>query len=344
MNGKTDIDSEQYETGCNFVIGGNTLGRGVTFPGLQTIYYTRTSKKPQADTMWQHSRMFGYDRDPGLMRVYIDENLYKLFSDINATNNSIISQIERGIEQELEQCIDFARRSAPTQQDIEFGQHDVVPRSVDEVSRDTIIGKIAEVAFAKIMHENYGIDIELDFEVYPRGQYDAQDAVVNDWRIDVKGTRQGGHYLLVEWNKLDFRQQEKRLSHVYVMFSVGWDRERDLPNRYVKYAGAITLRALNNNNDWIDTKILRKGECIPGTNARLQADNYGIEFNELNKNLDGLVHTMQNRKPNQNVVDYYLNPYTNDTTIEITRSEEAKRLHIERVKAILSEWERNHQS
>lgn len=98
MNGKTDIDSEQYETGCNFVIGGNTLGRGVTFPGLQTIYYTRTSKKPQADTMWQHSRMFGYDRDPGLMRVYIDENLYKLFSDINATNNSIISQIERGIE------------------------------------------------------------------------------------------------------------------------------------------------------------------------------------------------------------------------------------------------------
>lgn len=247
-------------------------------------------------------------------------------------------------EQELEQCIDFARRSAPTQQDIEFGQHDVVPRSVDEVSRDTIIGKIAEVAFAKIMHENYGIDIELDFEVYPRGQYDAQDAVVNDWRIDVKGTRQGGHYLLVEWNKLDFRQQEKRLSHVYVMFSVGWDRERDLPNRYVKYAGAITLRALNNNNDWIDTKILRKGECIPGTNARLQADNYGIEFNELNKNLYGLVHTMQNRKPNQNVVDYYLNPYTNDTTIEITRSEEAKRFHIERVKAILSEWERKHQS
>lgn len=61
MNGKTDIDSEQYETGCNFVIGGNTLGRGVTFPGLQTIYYTRTSKNPQADTMWQHSRMFGYD-------------------------------------------------------------------------------------------------------------------------------------------------------------------------------------------------------------------------------------------------------------------------------------------
>ena len=98
MNGKNDVDSEQYGKGCNFIVGGNTLGRGVTFPCLQTIYYTRTSKKPQADTMWQHSRMFGYDRDPGLMRVYIEEKLYKLFSDINATNNSIIAQIERGID------------------------------------------------------------------------------------------------------------------------------------------------------------------------------------------------------------------------------------------------------
>ena len=98
MNGKSDVDSDEYESGCNFVIGGNTLGRGVTFPRLQTIYYTRTAKKPQADTMWQHSRMFGYDRDPGMMMVYIDEQLYKLFADINATNNAIISQVEQGID------------------------------------------------------------------------------------------------------------------------------------------------------------------------------------------------------------------------------------------------------
>ena len=98
MNGKNDVESSDYEDGCNFVVGGNTLGRGVTFPGLQTIYYTRTSKKPQADTMWQHSRMFGYDRDPGLMMVYIDEPLYKLFSDINATNNALIAQVESGTE------------------------------------------------------------------------------------------------------------------------------------------------------------------------------------------------------------------------------------------------------
>lgn len=98
MNGRNDIASEEYSSGSNIVIGGNTLGRGVTFPALHTIYYTRTSKKPQADTMWQHSRMFGYDRDPGMMRVFIDEPLYKLFSDINATNNAIIAQVENGAE------------------------------------------------------------------------------------------------------------------------------------------------------------------------------------------------------------------------------------------------------
>lgn len=98
MNGKNSITTDEYSSGFNIVIGGNTLGRGVTFPALHTIYYTRTSRKPQADTMWQHSRMFGYDRDPGMMQVYICEPLYKLFSDINATNNSIAAQIENGIE------------------------------------------------------------------------------------------------------------------------------------------------------------------------------------------------------------------------------------------------------
>ncbi|MEG1709285.1 MAG: Z1 domain-containing protein [Acinetobacter sp.] len=98
MNGTSDVESTMYSSGCNIIVGGNTLGRGVTFPGLHTIYYTRTSKKPQADTMWQHSRMFGYDRDAGMMKVYIDEHLYKLFSDINATNNSIIRQVGQGLD------------------------------------------------------------------------------------------------------------------------------------------------------------------------------------------------------------------------------------------------------
>ena len=88
-------DNVKYELGANVIVGGNSLGRGITFPQLQTIYYCRVSKNPQADTMWQHARMFGYDRDPDLVRVFIPPILYKLFSDINTTNNNIIAQIKK---------------------------------------------------------------------------------------------------------------------------------------------------------------------------------------------------------------------------------------------------------
>lgn len=97
LNGKHFHEKDTYLNGCNFIIGGNSLSRGVTFPALNTIYYTRTSKNPQADTMWQHSRIFGYDRDQGLVRIFIDKRLYKLFLDINSTNNSIITQVKKDL-------------------------------------------------------------------------------------------------------------------------------------------------------------------------------------------------------------------------------------------------------
>ncbi len=96
INSSSPFDENvQYEKGINIIVGGNSLGRGVTFPQLQTIYYCRIAKNPQADTMWQHARMFGYDRDASLMRVFMPPILYKLFSDINITNNNIIAQIKR---------------------------------------------------------------------------------------------------------------------------------------------------------------------------------------------------------------------------------------------------------
>ncbi|MBR1746786.1 MAG: restriction endonuclease [Clostridia bacterium] len=88
-------DNTQYNDGINIIVGGNSLGRGVTFPCLQTIYYCRVSQNPQADTMWQHARMFGYDRDPQMMRIFMPPKLYKLFVDINTTNNKIIAQIQK---------------------------------------------------------------------------------------------------------------------------------------------------------------------------------------------------------------------------------------------------------
>jgi hypothetical protein len=98
MNSKSEIDID-VETGFNIVVGGNILGRGVTFPNLQTIYYSRTAKTPQADTYWQHCRMFGYDRDRGLIRLFLPFSIFKLFQELNESQKVLITQITKyGIE------------------------------------------------------------------------------------------------------------------------------------------------------------------------------------------------------------------------------------------------------
>ena len=91
-------DALDLSKGFNIVVGGNTLGRGITFPHLQVVYYCRTSKKPQADTFWQHSRIFGYDREQELVRIYIPESLHKLFVELNKANEIIIKQVENGLD------------------------------------------------------------------------------------------------------------------------------------------------------------------------------------------------------------------------------------------------------
>lgn len=93
MNSKNEIGN--YLEGLNIIVGGNSLGRGVTFPSLNVVYYCRRAKSPQADTYWQHCRVFGYDRDKDLIRVFIPPSLFKLFSELNQADRSIIAQIQK---------------------------------------------------------------------------------------------------------------------------------------------------------------------------------------------------------------------------------------------------------
>ena len=209
-------------------------------------------------------------------------------------------------ENELNKRLEFSEISAQNQQKIEFGQKTTSPRKVSEIARDNLIGKIAEVAFCKLLKENYGIDIELDFNYYPRGQWDSQDAEVNGWRIDIKGTRKGGHWLLIEWNKLNFRQRDNNLSHVFVMFSVDWNRNIDAPTGKASFEGIASLNKLNRYTP--NTRVLLKGSYIPGTHARLQADNYGIHFDNLFKDLDTFILWLQSPPP-ASVTERFANPY-----------------------------------
>jgi len=211
-------------------------------------------------------------------------------------------------EQEFAKCVEFAKTCALNQQQIEFGQSDTIPRGTVEISRDNLIGKMAEVAFAKMLHERYGIEIALDFNYYPRGKWDDQDAEINGWRIDVKATRKGGKWMLIEWSKLDFRQKQDKLSHLYVMASVDWDRGYDLPHRDVELVGCASIQKLKPNSSY--TLVLRKGTCIPGTKTPLQADNYGIRFSDLENNWDYVVQYMLANDPPD--LSLYPNPYTGE--------------------------------
>lgn len=91
-------NSLDLSKGFNIVIGGNTLGRGITFPHLQTVYYCRSAKRMQADTFWQHSRIFGYDREKELVRIFIPQPLYKFFTELNKSNEMLIEQVTHGLE------------------------------------------------------------------------------------------------------------------------------------------------------------------------------------------------------------------------------------------------------
>ena len=218
-------------------------------------------------------------------------------------------------EEEMRRCRKFARISARSQQAIEYGQHTTKARSEREIARDNLIGKIAEVAFSKMLKENYGIDVPLDFNYYPRGQWDNQDAEINGWRIDIKATREGGRWMLIEWNKLNFRQRDNDLSHLFVLFTVGWNRQTDQPTGTAAYQGAVSLEKLKKS--CTTTHELRKGSNIPGTSARLQADNYGIRFSDLYKDTDELIRILMEAPPAKTLTDNYRNPYTGETTLEV---------------------------
>lgn len=42
-------------------------------------------------------------------------------------------------KEEMQRCISFSKKSAESQQPIEFGQHDTIPRGVAEIARDNLI-------------------------------------------------------------------------------------------------------------------------------------------------------------------------------------------------------------
>lgn len=101
VNGETDEDVA-VESPYNLFVGGNKLGRGVTIKNLLVSYYGRHPRNPQADTVLQHARMYGYRRkDIGLLRLFLPRELHVVFRAINKMEGGLRDLIARNSSEEF---------------------------------------------------------------------------------------------------------------------------------------------------------------------------------------------------------------------------------------------------
>ena len=101
VNGETDEDVA-INSPYNLFVGGNKLGRGVTIKNLLVSYYGRHPRRPQADTVLQHARMYGYRRkDLGLLRLFLPRELHIVFKAINKMEQGLRALIAKNPSEEF---------------------------------------------------------------------------------------------------------------------------------------------------------------------------------------------------------------------------------------------------
>lgn len=80
----------------NIFVGGNKLGRGVTIKNLLTSYYGRNPQRPNADTVLQHARMYGYRQNAiGVTRLFLPEKLAAHFRLIHQMEEALRELVEK---------------------------------------------------------------------------------------------------------------------------------------------------------------------------------------------------------------------------------------------------------
>lgn len=101
VNGQTDEDVAVLSP-YNLFVGGNKLGRGVTIKNLLVSYYGRNPRRPQADTVLQHARMYGYRRDDlGLLRLFLPRQLHTVFRAIHCMETGLRELLSQQTDEEF---------------------------------------------------------------------------------------------------------------------------------------------------------------------------------------------------------------------------------------------------
>lgn len=96
------LDAETAElklrTKANLFIGGSILDRGITVPNLISFYYGRNPTRMQADTVLQHSRMYGArsKADLAVTRFYTSRGVYNRLNQIHRLETALREAFETG--------------------------------------------------------------------------------------------------------------------------------------------------------------------------------------------------------------------------------------------------------
>ena len=92
----------RLRTPFNIFVGGNILDRGITIPHLIAFYYGRNPKTMQADTVLQHSRMYGNRdrRDLAVTRFYTSRDVYDRLYTINEFENALRDAFASGAHEQ----------------------------------------------------------------------------------------------------------------------------------------------------------------------------------------------------------------------------------------------------
>lgn len=80
----------------NLFVGGNKLSRGVTIENLLVTYYGRNPRRPNADTVLQHARMYGYrQKQLSVTRIYLPRRLSQHFRAIHESEKALREAVLR---------------------------------------------------------------------------------------------------------------------------------------------------------------------------------------------------------------------------------------------------------
>jgi hypothetical protein len=182
-------------------------------------------------------------------------------------------------------------------------------RDIGDYISDHVEGKLAEIAFAKMLRERYGIEASVDLEVRPGAR------VVNETdiklvsvggvrrrpriRIDVKSTTPESKYLLI-----DAREFESRRYDAYVLVLVDLPRDHlvrfladrielppDLRQAVAPLSSIEAVVAGFAYREDVETRgrLYRAGERLPDPEnprrklVQLKVDNYGLPISGLRR-------------------------------------------------------------